>query len=89
MHRAADLAGKQVTGVEWERLAAFRALIKQERDRPHRLADLAVDGNDLIDAGFTEGPQLGRVLRTLLAEVVEEPDRNSREQLLTRAKELA
>jgi tRNA nucleotidyltransferase (CCA-adding enzyme) len=78
-----------VPGEERERLAAFRALIDQERDRPHRLADLAVDGNDLIEAGFTEGPQLGRVLQTLLAEVVDVPERNSREQLLTRARELA
>jgi len=74
---------------EWERLAAFRALIEQEREQPHRLADLAVDGDDLIEAGFREGPLLGRVLQTLLAEVVEEPERNSREQLLTRARELA
>jgi len=88
-HRAADLAGKQVPAEEWERLAAFRALIEQEREQPHRLADLAVDGDDLIEAGFREGPLLGRVLQTLLAEVVEEPERNSREQLLTRARELA
>jgi tRNA nucleotidyltransferase/poly(A) polymerase len=88
-HRAADLAGKTVPDEEWERLDAFRALVEQERDRPHRLADLAVDGNDLIEAGFTEGPQLGRVLQALLAEVVEEPERNDREQLLSRARELA
>ena len=88
-HRAADLAGKQVPAEEWERLAAFGALIEQEREQPHRLADLAVDGDDLIEAGFREGPLLGRVLQTLLAEVVEEPERNSREQLLTRARELA
>ena len=34
---------------------------------PHRLADLAVDGSDLIELGFTPGPELGRVLETLLA----------------------
>jgi tRNA nucleotidyltransferase/poly(A) polymerase len=88
-HRAADLAGKTVPAEEWERLDAFRALVDQERDRPHRLADLAVDGTDLLQAGFAEGPELGRVLRALLAEVVEEPERNDREHLLSRARELA
>ena len=88
-HRAADLAGKTVPPTEWERLDRFRALVEQERTQPHRLADLAVDGRDLIEQGYTEGPQLGQTLRTLLEEVVEEPERNEREQLLARAKELA
>ena len=56
-----------------ERVKRFRVLIGQERDQPYRLADLAVDGTDLIDLGFSEGPQLGQVLQTLLDEVVEDP----------------
>ena len=88
-HRAADLAGKAVPASEWERLERFRALVEQERTQPHRLADLAVDGSDLIAVGFTEGPALGQALQTLLAEVVEEPERNRRDHLLGRAKELA
>ena len=88
-HRAAELSGKTVPEEEWDRLAAFTQLVEQEREQPHRLADLAVDGIDLIDVGFTEGPELGRVLRTLLAEVVDEPERNEREALLARARELA
>jgi tRNA nucleotidyltransferase/poly(A) polymerase len=88
-HRAADLAGKTVPESEWDWLGRFRVLVEQERGQPHRLADLDVDGGDLIAAGFSEGPQLGRVLQTLLDEVVEDPERNDREQLLTRARELA
>ena len=62
----------------------------QERGRPHELAHLAVDGADLIAIGFREGPELGRVLQALLREVVEEPERNTREWLLDRAaRELA
>ena len=80
---------RAVPPTEWERLERFRALVEQERTQPHRLADLAVDGRDLIELGFAEGPQLGQTLRTLLDEVVEEPERNEREQLLARAKELA
>ncbi len=88
-HRAADLAGKTVSASEWEWLGRFRELVEQERSQPHQLVDLDVDGGDLIAAGFSEGPQLGRVLQALLAEVVEDPERNRREQLLSRARELA
>jgi tRNA nucleotidyltransferase (CCA-adding enzyme) len=87
-HRAADLAGKSVPASERERLDRFRTLVQQERTQPHRLADLDVDGTDLIGLGFSEGPQLGQTLQTLLDEVVEDPDRNRREHLLGRAQEL-
>ncbi|MGZ8782231.1 MAG: CCA tRNA nucleotidyltransferase [Gaiellaceae bacterium] len=87
-HRAADLAGKTVPPSDQEWLARFRALVEQEQAQPHRLADLEIDGSDLIAIGFSEGPELGSVLQTLLAEVVEDPDRNQREQLLSRAREL-
>ncbi len=88
-HRAADLAGKTVPDSDWEWLGRFRTLVEQERGQPHRLADLHVDGSDLIvSAGFSEGPELGSVLRALLDEVVEDPERNTRDYLLSRAKEL-
>ena len=88
-HRAADLAGKTVPQSEWDWLGRFRTLVEQERAQPHRLVDLEVDGAALIALGFSEGPEIGRVLRTLLAEVVEDPERNRRENLLSRARELA
>ena len=52
------------------------------------LKDLAVTGSDLIQAGMKPGPQLGKVLSALLAEVLEDPARNEREGLLRRAAEL-
>jgi hypothetical protein len=88
-HRAADLAGKTPPAGASERTERFRALVEQERTQPHRLADLAVDGTDLIGLGYTEGPRLGQTLQALLDEVVEDPRRNEREQLLGRARELA
>jgi hypothetical protein len=42
----------------------------------------------LIASGFTEGPDLGRVLAALLERVVEDPSVNTREQLLQLAEEL-
>jgi tRNA nucleotidyltransferase/poly(A) polymerase len=92
-HKHADLLGKRGSGGEpppqdeIDALLRFREVVSEERSSPHRLGDLAVDGNDLIRAGFTPGPQLGRILHDLLDAVVEEPELNTRELLLARAKE--
>jgi tRNA nucleotidyltransferase (CCA-adding enzyme) len=92
-HKQADLLGKRGSGgepppvEEIERLANFREVVEQELSSPHRLRDLAVDGNDLIELGFRPGPQLGRILHELLDAVVDEPALNTRDQLLVRAKE--
>jgi tRNA nucleotidyltransferase (CCA-adding enzyme) len=88
VHKRADLRSKNVDPVEHEQAARLEALVDQEATQPHRLADLAVDGADLMTLGYTEGPELGRALETLLDEVVEEPQRNDRGLLLARAKEL-
>jgi tRNA nucleotidyltransferase/poly(A) polymerase len=69
-----------------EKLLRFRATLERALDSPHRLADLAVNGDDLIAAGFAAGPELGRVLRELLHDVVEDPARNTRTELLERAR---
>ena len=46
------------------------------------LKDLAVTGKDLIHAGVKEGPEVGSELKKLLALVIEEPERNTKEYLL-------
>ena len=65
-----------------------RALGIAFRD-PIELADLAVDGEDLQREGIARGPTLGKILRLLLEWVVQEPARNTRDQLLARATTLA
>lgn len=52
------------------------------------LRTLAVGGKDLIEAGLTPGKKLGEVLQILLEEVLEEPGKNTREYLLSRALEV-
>jgi tRNA nucleotidyltransferase (CCA-adding enzyme) len=84
-HKAADLAAKQVPPEEHKSLARLRTLVEQERSSTYRLADLAVDGSDLIAIGFRESPELGAVLDELLTRVVEDPSLNTRDQLLTEA----
>jgi tRNA nucleotidyltransferase (CCA-adding enzyme) len=86
-HKEADLRTKNVPAEELAAVARLRTLLERERTQPHRLADLAVDGDDLIELGFTEGPEVGRTLESLLDAVVEEPELNTRERLLERARE--
>ena len=50
------------------------------------LKDLAVNGNDLIEAGFEKGKGLGEILEYLLDEVIEERAENEKETLLKIAK---
>lgn len=66
----------------WEVFCAVRS-----RAECVSLKDLAVDGSDLIAAGFRPGKELGSVLSQLLMLVIEEPEKNTREELLRLAKE--
>jgi tRNA nucleotidyltransferase (CCA-adding enzyme) len=85
--KRADLRGKDPGPEEFEALGRLEALLEAERSSPTTLRELAVDGDDLISIGFRQGPELGRALRLLLDEVVEDPSRNERTALLARAQE--
>ena len=90
-HKEADFLGKRGSSgppplEDIEKLRRFRRVLEHERKQPHRLADLAVDGRDLIAIGFTPGPELGRALHELLREVVDDPSRNTRDDLVRRAR---
>ena len=84
---SADLRAKNVAEWELEAVARLRALLDQEATQPHRLADLEVDGSDLLALGYREGPDVGAMLSELLDEVVEDPSRNRKDWLLERARE--
>ena len=91
-HKEADYAGKpgpddEPPAGDLERVERFRRQLRREQRQPHRLAELAVDGSDLIAVGYEPGPALGRALRELLHEVVEDPSRNTRSALLSSARE--
>ena len=46
------------------------------------LSQLAIDGNDLKEIGMKPGPQMGKVLNTLLEMVIQEEIENKKEVLL-------
>ncbi len=89
-HKEADLRGKgSPPDADLAKLERFRAVVRDEQKHPHRLADLAIGGDDLIALGYLPGPAIGHTLQMLLREVVDDPALNTRETLLARAQELA
>jgi len=50
-----------------------------------KISDLAIDGETLIKLGFRPSPEMGRVLETLLDEVMEEKTENKTDALIERA----
>lgn len=67
------------------RLAAVDQCYREicEKGQCVSLKTLAVTGKDLIAAGIAPGPHLGELLEALLQSVLEEPDLNQKETLLT------
>lgn len=61
--------------------ACYRQILEQKQCVS--LKTLAVTGRDLIGAGYESGPALGEALQALLAHVLEHPEDNEREILLS------
>ena len=53
-----------------------------------RISDLAVNGKDLEEAGIKPSPEMGRILQTLLDEVMSDKLENNKVKLLERAKNI-
>lgn len=71
-------------------LAAWDACYREIREAEEcvSLRTLAVNGKDLIAAGLQPGRELGDILKQLLDEVLENPEKNEKDYLISRAKEL-
>lgn len=61
--------------------------IKENRE-PIFVKDLVIDGNDLMEEGIGEGPQIGDILKGLVELTHRYPGLNTREKLLKEAKKL-
>jgi tRNA nucleotidyltransferase (CCA-adding enzyme) len=66
----------------------YRRVVRSAFRDPVELSDLAVSGDDLRGVGVAEGPEMGWVLHKLLDVVLEDPRRNTVEELLRLATEL-
>ncbi len=89
---AARWAAQRTRGLTAPTPKAARSLYKDGvriayRD-PVAIADLAIDGDDLVAAGVAPGPALGQILTALRDAVLEDPSRNTRDELLALARQL-
>lgn len=66
----------------------YRRSLRAALREPVDLRDLAVDGDDLRQAGIAPGPELGKILSALLERVIDDPRTNTREGLLDEARRL-
>ena len=76
----------QSSYMQQEKLALLEEIVKYcqqivEEKQCVTMKTLAINGNDLMQMGMKPGKALGEVLHRLLDLVVEEPDRNTKEQL--------
>lgn len=68
----------------------LRKRIKEELERkpPFGPKDLAIKGNDIMGLGIPQGPLVGAILQQLVFLVLDNPELNTREQLLALVKHL-
>jgi len=86
--READASGKasgEVSPEEQEIIAKNRALVNAAIDSANAFTtkDLAINGNDLIAMGYKPGPEIGQILKALTDQVIDNPELNTREYLLS------
>ncbi len=85
--KRADVAA-QSGYMEEEKLRSLKKVERlyqeiREQEQALSLKDLAVTGRDLIDAGMRPGKEIGETLSRLLELVLEDPQRNTKEYLLS------
>lgn len=68
--------------------AIYRRMLRAALHDPVEIRDLAIDGDDVLEAGIPPGPHIGKILEALLASVLEDPARNTREWLLQETQRL-
>ena len=85
--RVADVLGQGLADMRDDRIAraldTFELLMHfDDEEECFSLKQLAIDGNDLKEIGMKPGPQMGKILNTLLEMVIQEEIENEKEVLL-------
>lgn len=86
--RVGDRLGGGARETSW-RLEEFKKRLIQVQKQPFTVADLKVDGHDVMEIlNIGPGPKVGQVLNILFAEVTEQGKPNERDYLLKRIEEI-
>jgi len=87
--RECDRIGSGTPKARPYRLRHFEYMTERVMQQPLTVSMLAINGNDLMsELELTPGPIIGAIQQTLLVDVLEDPNRNTRDYLLQRAEEL-
>ena len=86
--RHADRIGSGVPKAEPYRLRYLKYLIEKVNLEPITPKMLKINGNDILNMKVPQGPKIGWILKILLEEVIDNPEKNNRDYLLKRAEEL-
>jgi len=88
--RHADRSATPVPKMHPYRLRHLEYMMEKVASDPLARSQLVINGNDIKETlGIPEGPRVGLMIQALLAEVLEDPQKNTKEYLLTRAREMA
>lgn len=88
--RIGDRLGSGVPKAKPYKLRHLEYMIDRVSKDPISVKMLAIHGNDLLDGlGMEPGPKIGAILDVLLSEVIENPEKNTKEHLLARARKLS
>src|SRR3990167_8162339 len=83
--RIGDRLGGGLQQPESWRLKLFRQRLKEVLKKPFTVADLKIDGHDVMRVlGIKPGPEVGRILNELFEEVADDKTKNQKEFLLKR-----
>lgn len=71
------------------RFRKYKAMVEEALRAPLSVTMLEIDGNDLInELKIPAGPKIGLILHALFEEVLDDPSRNTKEYLVSRATQL-
>ncbi len=83
------LGGGTQTPTSW-RMEKFKDRIKQVLKKPFTVADLKVNGKDVMETlQIKPGPKVGEILNSLFQEVLKDSSKNNKEYLLEKLKKLS
>ncbi|MEN8253529.1 MAG: HD domain-containing protein [Patescibacteria group bacterium] len=86
--READRLGSGARKTSW-RLEEMKQRMIEQLHQPMDTRDLAINGHDLMkEFNLKPGPILGEIMQNLLEKVLDKPELNTKEKLLTEAKKL-
>jgi len=80
--RTADRVGSGSKRTSW-RLEEMKKRVEEQFHQPFTLNDMTIDGNDVMrELKLQPSKEIGEILNTLFAQVLEDPTKNTREHLL-------